>query len=90
MLGLFLRSPHRLATSSGSTSLNSPLFPSHAMQLLLFGSDRSSSRNCQSWICPLPVGLLGDGRDPGSGVAQLYELGLLGVEQVEYSIGRKK
>ena len=79
MFGLFLRSPHRLATSSGSTSLNSPLLPSHAIQLLLFGSDKSSRRNCQSWICPLPVGLLGGGNDPASGD------GLLGVEQVEYS-----
>ena len=59
------------------------------MQLLLLGSDRSSSRNCQSWICPLPVGLLGDGNDAGSGVVQLNELGLLGVEQVEYSTKEK-
>ena len=36
------------------------------------------------------MGLLGEGRDPGSGVEQLNELGLLGVEQVEYSVEREK
>ena len=90
MFGLFLRSPQRLATSSGSTSLNSPLLPSHAMQELLLGSESSSNRNCHSWICPLPVGLFGEGMDPASGVEHVNEVGLLGVEQVEYSDGKNK
>ena len=61
MFGLFLRSPHFRATSSGSTSLNSPLAPSQAMQVEFLGSDKSSRRNCHNWICPLPV-LAGSGR----------------------------
>lgn len=56
MLGLLLRSPQRRATSSGSVSLNSPWPPSHAMQPTLARSASSSSRNCHSWICPLPAG----------------------------------
>ena len=67
MFGLFLRSPHRRATSSGSVSLNSPLLPSHAMKLALDGSDKSSSKNCHSWICPLPPCDVVGGRDAGLG-----------------------
>lgn len=55
MLGLLLRSPQRRATSSGSVILNSPLVPSHVMQLALELSESSSRRNCHSWICPLPA-----------------------------------
>lgn len=55
MLGLLFRSPQRRATSSGSISLNSPFVPSQAMQFRLARSDSSSSRNCHSWICPLPA-----------------------------------
>lgn len=55
MLGLLLRAPQRRATSSGSVSLNSPLAPSHAIHDTLELSDRSSRRNCHSWICPLPA-----------------------------------
>ena len=55
MLGLLLRSPQRRATSSGSVSLNSPVVPSHVMHDALPESDSSSSRNCHSWICPLPA-----------------------------------
>ena len=54
MLGLLFRSPHRRATSSGSTSLNSPFIPSHVIQLALPLSESSSNRNCHNWICPLP------------------------------------
>lgn len=55
MLGLLLRSPHLRATSSGSVSLNSPFEPSHAMHEELDESERSSSRNCQSWTWPPPT-----------------------------------
>ena len=50
IFGFDLRSPQRRATSSGSAILNSPFVPSHVMQLALLLSDRSSSRNCHSWI----------------------------------------
>lgn len=36
MFGLDLRSPQRLATSSGSVSLNSPFVPSHVMDANIF------------------------------------------------------
>ena len=54
MLGLDFLSPHFLATSSGSVSLNSPLVPSQAMMLALVESDKSSKRNCHNCIWPLP------------------------------------
>lgn len=54
MFGLDFRSPQRLATSSGSVSLNSPLVPSHVIQAALAESLNSSSRNCHSWIWPEP------------------------------------
>ena len=54
MFGLDFLSPHFLATSSGSVSLNSPFVPSHVIMALFAASDKSSSKNCQSWICPEP------------------------------------
>ena len=54
MLGLLFLSPHLLATSSGSTSLNSPFVPSQVMYAVLAESDNSSRRNCHNWICPDP------------------------------------
>ena len=55
MFGLLFRSPQRRATSSGSISLNSPFVPSQPIQLMLPLSASSSSRNCHSWIWPLPA-----------------------------------
>lgn len=46
MFGLALRLPHWRATSSGSSNLNSPWLPSHAIQAALdWGSASNSSRN---------------------------------------------
>lgn len=67
MFGFDLRSPQRLATSSGSVSLNSPFVPSHVMQPALPESLNSSSKNCHSWICPEPV-------DDGTKAESLYEI----------------
>lgn len=55
MLGLDLRSPQRLATSSGSISLNSPPGPSQQIHPALLESASSSSRNCHNCICPEPA-----------------------------------
>uniref|UniRef100_A0A915ISM9 Uncharacterized protein n=1 Tax=Romanomermis culicivorax TaxID=13658 RepID=A0A915ISM9_ROMCU len=44
MLGLDFRSPQRRATSSGSTSLNSPCVPSQAMLSALRLSDKNFLR----------------------------------------------
>ena len=54
MLGLLFLSPHLLATSSGSTNLNSPFVPSQVMYAVFAESDNSSRRNCHNWICPDP------------------------------------
>ena len=55
MFGLDLRSPHRLATSSGSVNLNSPFVPSHVIQFALLESDSNSNKNCHNCICPEPL-----------------------------------
>ena len=53
---LFVQPWHLLfANWPGSVSLNSPFVPSHVIQLELPLSDRSSSKNCHSWIWPDPV-----------------------------------
>lgn len=54
MFGFDFLSPHRLATSSGSVSLNSPLVPSHVIQPAFAESLSSSNKNCHSWIWPEP------------------------------------
>jgi len=54
MFGLDFLSPHFLATSSGSVSLNSPLVPSQVMMAEFAASESSSRRNCHNWIWPEP------------------------------------
>lgn len=80
MLGLLLRSPQRLATSSGSMILNSPDVPSQVMTSLLAGSASSSSRNCHSWIWPDPGAESREDRGPstsyGSGERRIIKQGV--------------
>ena len=58
---LVLYDPHSWATISGLFSLNSPSFPNYWMTSLCSLSVSRSSRNCQSWTCPLsPLLIPGD------------------------------
>nr|CAH0106033.1 unnamed protein product [Daphnia galeata] len=72
MLGLALRFPHWRATSSGSSNLNSPWLPSHAIQAAFdCGSASNSSRNYSKPTVESPelVAI-----EPGSSPGPLYPL----------------
>lgn len=54
------KSLSQVGTSSGSASLNSHPSPVQLMKDWHDLSESSSSRNCHSWMGPLPVGDGGD------------------------------
>ncbi|OAF68433.1 hypothetical protein A3Q56_03834 [Intoshia linei] len=51
MFGLLFLFPHNLATSSGSTNLNSPSRLSHDINEEFALSDNNSNRNCHNCVC---------------------------------------
>lgn len=50
MLGFDLRSPHRLATSSGSVNLNSPFVPSHVIDAELYSINDKNQKSKENGI----------------------------------------